>query len=96
MLRESFAALLLGTWVNLSGVELVEDFDRPRQVSVPIFTKDSTPGVDLPNDPLEFADLTTPFGPAAFQLSAVSSRFDKSAVEKKAGKIYLLFRVFLI
>lgn len=95
MLRKSFAALLLGTWVHLSGVDLVQDFDLPRQVSVPIFAKDSTPCVDLANDLPELADLTTPIRPATFE-PAVSSRFAGSTGEKKAAKIHLLLRVLLI
>jgi hypothetical protein len=72
------------------------DLDLPRQVSVHTRGKESSPCIDLANDLFESADLTTPFHPATFRVPAVSSRFDGSTVEKKAGEIYLLLRVFLI
>lgn len=74
----------------------MEDLDLLRQVSVHTRGQESSPCIDLANDLLESADLTTPFPPATFRVPVVSSHFDGSTVEKKAGEIYLLLRVFLI
>ena len=96
MLGMSLAVLLFGTWVNLSGVELVEDSELPRQVSLDSAGKESPAQTDGANCRLESAKLAAIFHVAVAELYNGPAQLDHSPVATKAGKIYRFLHVFLI
>jgi hypothetical protein len=92
MFRKSLTALLIGSWISLSGMDLVEDLDLSRQVSFGNIGNEFLTRVD------GATDLTEP-GEIANSLPSplvVSAPVAECAVDKKAGKIHKLLRVFLI
>jgi hypothetical protein len=85
--RKFLAILLIGSWVILSGFDLLEDFDLPLQTAVhnPLenFPPNGGPGVDLVNNLLESGDRTRFFHIGLFGLPVIDSLFDLRRSPKK-------------
>jgi hypothetical protein len=100
MRRKFLAVLLIGSWVILSGFDLLEDFDLPLQTGVHSPSENSVPnggpGVDLVNNLLESGDRTRFFHIGLFGLPVLDALFDLPPISKKVSKIHKLHRVFLI
>jgi hypothetical protein len=98
--RKFLAILLIGSWVILSGFDLLEDFDLPLQTAVhnslENFPPNGGPGVDLVNNLIESGDRTRFFHIGLFGLPVIDSLFDLPSISKKVSKIHKLHRVFLI
>ena len=100
MLRRLLGCLLILTWVFLSGIDLLEDFDFGDSGPVIVLPDDSTPNAHRPlkavNNIVESAEDRKPSYAFLFNLAAVSSSFNEIRVLRKAARLHKLHRVFLI
>jgi hypothetical protein len=96
MLRKSLAVVLISTWIHLSGADLIEDCDFPREVNLHSPGSEVSASLHSTNDIVESASLTKVSGSTIRELPDVSIHIDGSTVENTTSKIYKLLRVFLI
>jgi hypothetical protein len=96
MLRNSFAVLLIGTWINLSALDLVAGYDPPKAASLYSAGKEVSASVPLTKDLLESGGFTPIYDCAILQPACVASQIGGASVQSTTGKIYKLLRVFLI
>jgi hypothetical protein len=100
MFRKSLAVLLVFSWVMLSGLDLLEDFDVQLDAGVqsplggPLTNGAS--GINIVNNIVEFADCIQPFHAGLFDSLALHLSVDRALSFKKTSRLHKLHRVFLI
>jgi hypothetical protein len=95
-MRKSFAVLLIGSWIGLSGIESLQAYKLPSQVDLQLSGGKSQPSGDLANTLRESADLAVIYQPAIYESTEFRPALGPFAVNQKPGKIYKVHRVFLI
>lgn len=102
MLQRSLAALLIGSWVILSGFDLLEDLDSPSRFSVhPANACNSLlpylgSGVNIVNNIVESADHAQRSYAGLFGFPSIHLSADIALFFKRTSRLHKLHRVFLI
>ena len=102
MRRKFLAVLLIGSWVLLSGFDLLEDLDSQTQFGLYSANScngsllDSGPNGNLTNNIVESADRTELSEASLFELLGVQFPVESSLSSKRASRLYKVHRVFLI
>jgi hypothetical protein len=100
MFRKSLAILLVFSWIVLSGLDLLEDFDVQLDAGVHSPLEGPLPnggsGINVVNNIVEFADRPQPFHAGLFGLLAVHLSVGTDLSFKKTSRLHKLHRVFLI
>jgi hypothetical protein len=96
MLRKVLAVLLVASSVLLSGFDLLEEFDRTKQVSFNNFGEKSLPDLDSVTTLAESGDRTRIYHSALFGFMTFAVHFGGSKLNIRVAKIHKLHHVFLI
>jgi hypothetical protein len=95
-MRKSFAVLLIGSWIGLSGVDALEAGKPITEVDLQLSGAQSASHGDARRDLFESPDLTVSYQYTNYQPGDLLSGSGRSAADPRAGKIYKVLRVFLI
>jgi hypothetical protein len=95
-MRKSFAVLLIGSWIGLSGIESLQAGKLPSQVDLQLSGGKSQPSGDFASKLRESPHLAVSYQPAIYELTEFRPGLGRFAVHQKTSRIYKLHRVFLI
>jgi hypothetical protein len=94
-MRKSFAVLLIGSWMSLSGVEPLEARQLTSRADLQLSEVEFQSHGDVENEPV-YAALIIGDQPVVYEPAGLLSRPHGFAGGPKPGKIYKVLRVFLI
>ncbi|HEX2229946.1 MAG TPA: hypothetical protein VHM64_22665 [Candidatus Binatia bacterium] len=95
-MRKSFAVLLIGSWIGLSGIDSLQADKLPSQVDLQLSGGKSQPSGDSANKLRQSPYLAVSYQPAIYESTDFRPRLCRFAAHPKTGRIYKIHRVFLI